>query len=52
MSLAVTGAVARDLERHFIQRWNFVGRVKANRESGVPVLVPKGELVATLCDRN
>ncbi|KAI8369196.1 hypothetical protein EDC96DRAFT_504222 [Choanephora cucurbitarum] len=44
---AMSGPPARDVARHFVQRWNFV---KSNRE-GVPFLLPKGEYVSPRDER-
>ncbi|KAI8365162.1 hypothetical protein BD560DRAFT_402302 [Blakeslea trispora] len=40
--VAMTGRSARDVARHFVQRWNFI---KSNKE-GIPLLLPKGEYVS------
>ena len=45
ISCVVTGAAARDLARHFIQRWNFIKNVKAKSKQAVSFLVPYRELV-------
>ncbi|KAF7727103.1 Phospholipase D1 [Apophysomyces ossiformis] len=43
---AMVGPPARDVARHFIQRWNFVKATRAKDREDVPFLVPKGEYVA------
>ncbi|KAF8972879.1 hypothetical protein BGZ46_009977 [Entomortierella lignicola] len=43
VSLAVVGQAARDIARHFVQRWNFVKREKGMRKSHMKFLMPKGE---------
>lgn len=41
---AVYGAAARDLGRHFIERWNYVKQIKAmHKEAHIPFLLPKPE---------
>ena len=37
----VQGSAARDVGRHFIQRWNAVKTEKARHHSGFPYLIPK-----------
>ncbi|KAI9011006.1 hypothetical protein CLU79DRAFT_839416 [Phycomyces nitens] len=46
MSIAVVGPIARDVARHFIQRWNFLKSSKGKHRTTVPFLMPKGEFVA------
>ncbi|KAI8371715.1 uncharacterized protein BYT42DRAFT_581253 [Radiomyces spectabilis] len=46
VTLAVVGPIARDISRHFIQRWNFLKSSKSMHRSSVPFLMPKGEYVA------
>ncbi|KAJ6654968.1 hypothetical protein lerEdw1_006439 [Lerista edwardsae] len=42
VGVAVHGAAARDVARHFIQRWNFTKTVKPKyKGSGFPYLLPK-----------
>jgi phosphatidylserine/phosphatidylglycerophosphate/cardiolipin synthase-like enzyme len=43
ISVSVSGAGARDLARHFIQRWNFVKSSKAKFREHIPYLLPEGE---------
>lgn len=43
---AMTGPPARDIARHFIQRWNFIKSNRAKERAEVPYLLPKGEYVA------
>ncbi|CAN8023023.1 unnamed protein product [Ixodes persulcatus] len=38
---AVSGAAARDVARHFIQRWNFTKFEKAKQHANYPWLLPK-----------
>ncbi|KAJ1657236.1 hypothetical protein IWQ61_003335 [Dispira simplex] len=44
--MAVMGSAARDVARHFIERWNFIKRSKAQQRSTLPYLMPKGEYVS------
>ena len=37
----VWGAAARDIARHFIQRWNYIKAKKARRDPSLPYLLPK-----------
>ncbi|KAI9280713.1 hypothetical protein BY458DRAFT_430498 [Sporodiniella umbellata] len=46
VTLGVVGPIARDVSRHFIQRWNFLKASKSMHRSRVPFLMPKGEFVA------
>ncbi|KAG0172715.1 Phospholipase D1 [Apophysomyces sp. BC1015] len=46
VTLGVVGPIARDIARHFIQRWNFLKASKARHRPTVPFLMPKGEYVA------
>ncbi|XP_064618688.1 phospholipase D1-like [Lineus longissimus] len=41
IAAVVTGAAARDLSRHFIQRWNFTKQFKAKENEKYPLLLPK-----------
>ncbi|KAG2212699.1 hypothetical protein INT47_000676, partial [Mucor saturninus] len=43
---AMTGPPARDIARHFIQRWNFIKSNRSKERAEVPFLLPKGEYVA------
>ncbi|KAI9261025.1 hypothetical protein EDC94DRAFT_610604 [Helicostylum pulchrum] len=43
---AMTGPPARDIARHFIQRWNFIKSNRAKERAELPFLLPKGEYVA------
>lgn len=45
--MAITGLPARDVARHFVQRWNFIKVNKSKEREVVPFLLPKGEYVAT-----
>ncbi|KAF9351259.1 hypothetical protein BGX26_010701 [Mortierella sp. AD094] len=47
VSLAVAGQPARDIARHFVQRWNFVKREKGMKKNFMKFLTPKGEFVHT-----
>ncbi|KAG0077002.1 hypothetical protein BGZ92_002158 [Podila epicladia] len=47
VSLGVAGQAARDIARHFVQRWNFVKREKGMKKSYMKFLTPKGEFVST-----
>jgi len=47
VSLGVAGPPARDIARHFVQRWNFVKKEKAMKKSHMKFLTPKGEYVST-----
>ena len=41
----VSGAPARDLARHFIERWNYVkGKKAMHKEEHIPFLLPKSDL--------
>ncbi|KAI8067472.1 hypothetical protein BC940DRAFT_53410 [Gongronella butleri] len=46
VTLATVGPVARDIARHFIQRWNYIKTTKAMHRHNLPFLMPKGEYVA------
>ncbi|KAJ2687951.1 hypothetical protein IWW39_002566 [Coemansia spiralis] len=41
--MAMIGQPARDVARHFIQRWNFVKSSKGMAKPHMPFLMPKGE---------
>ncbi|KAF9581189.1 hypothetical protein BGW38_001891 [Lunasporangiospora selenospora] len=45
--IGMAGQPARDVARHFVQRWNFVKRSKAMKKSHMKFLTPKGEFVST-----
>ncbi|KAI9309557.1 hypothetical protein BJ944DRAFT_154121 [Cunninghamella echinulata] len=46
MTIGVVGPIARDIARHFVQRWNFLKASKGMHRTSVPFLMPKGEYVA------
>ncbi|KAG2183933.1 hypothetical protein INT44_008944 [Umbelopsis vinacea] len=46
VSIGVVGPIARDIARHFVQRWNFIKASKGAHRTTVPFLTPKGEYVA------
>ncbi|KAJ2784835.1 hypothetical protein H4R18_000869 [Coemansia javaensis] len=48
--MAMIGQPARDVARHFIQRWNFVKSCKGMNKPNMPFLMPKGEYSATRND--
>ncbi|KAJ1794940.1 hypothetical protein LPJ59_004436, partial [Coemansia sp. RSA 2399] len=48
--MAMIGQPARDIARHFIQRWNFVKSSKGMAKAHMPFLMPKGEYSATRND--
>ncbi|CAG8727452.1 15273_t:CDS:2, partial [Dentiscutata heterogama] len=41
------GQPARDVARHFVQRWNFIKEEKSFERETLPFLLPKGEYVST-----
>ncbi|CAG8443136.1 7205_t:CDS:10, partial [Diversispora eburnea] len=43
VSIGLIGKAARDVGRHFIQRWNFIKKHKAENKLKYPVLIPKSE---------
>lgn len=47
----VYGSCARDLARHFIERWNFVKRQKMKDNERYPFLLPKTHQTYTLCPK-
>ncbi|KAG0272369.1 hypothetical protein BGZ95_011895 [Linnemannia exigua] len=47
VSVGVAGQPARDIARHFVQRWNFVKLEKGMKKSHMKFLTPKGEFVST-----
>ncbi|KAG0046670.1 hypothetical protein BGZ83_008123, partial [Gryganskiella cystojenkinii] len=47
VSVGVAGQPARDIARHFVQRWNFVKREKGMKKTNMKFLTPKGEFVST-----
>jgi phospholipase D1/2 len=46
VTLATVGPMARDISRHFIQRWNYLKATKSMHRQNLPFLLPKGEYVA------
>ncbi|SAL95926.1 hypothetical protein [Absidia glauca] len=44
---AMVGPPARDVARHFIQRWNYIKSTHAKDKDDIPLLLPKGEYVAS-----
>ncbi|KAI8339947.1 hypothetical protein BC941DRAFT_511341 [Chlamydoabsidia padenii] len=46
VTLATVGPMARDIARHFIQRWNYLKATKSMHRQNLPFLLPKGEYVA------
>ncbi|KAI9272214.1 hypothetical protein EDC94DRAFT_655615 [Helicostylum pulchrum] len=52
VTLGVVGPIARDIARHFIQRWNFLKSTKSMHRRVVPFLMPKGEYVAARDESN
>lgn len=47
VSGSITGQAARDLCRHFIQRWNFVKNAKAKDRDDIKLLLPPAEASCT-----
>ncbi|KAF8947011.1 hypothetical protein BGZ47_010541 [Haplosporangium gracile] len=47
VSVGVAGQPARDIARHFVQRWNFVKLEKGMKKTHMKFLLPKGEFVST-----
>ncbi|RIA88728.1 hypothetical protein C1645_725752 [Glomus cerebriforme] len=47
ISFGVVGPPARDVARHFVQRWNFIKDEKAFEKEKFSFLTPKGEYVST-----
>ncbi|KAG0234011.1 hypothetical protein BGW42_006992 [Actinomortierella wolfii] len=47
VSIGVAGPPARDIARHFVQRWNFVKREKGMKKTRMRFLTPKGEYSST-----
>lgn len=47
VSVGMAGKPARDVARHFVQRWNFVKSEKGMKKSHMKFLTPKGEFVST-----
>ncbi|KAI9471840.1 MAG: hypothetical protein EXX96DRAFT_581892 [Benjaminiella poitrasii] len=43
---AMTGPPARDIARHFVQRWNFIKSNRSKERIEIPFLLPKGEYVS------
>ncbi|KAI9473922.1 MAG: hypothetical protein EXX96DRAFT_488418 [Benjaminiella poitrasii] len=52
VTLGVVGPIARDIARHFIQRWNFLKSTKSMHRRSLPFLMPKGEYVAARDESN
>lgn len=52
VTLGVVGPIARDISRHFIQRWNFLKSTKSMHRRNLPFLMPKGEYVAARDESN
>ncbi|KAI8640960.1 hypothetical protein BD408DRAFT_444667 [Parasitella parasitica] len=52
VTLGVVGPIARDIARHFIQRWNFLKSTKSMHRRNLPFLMPKGEYVAARDESN
>ncbi|RUS17342.1 hypothetical protein BC937DRAFT_90093 [Endogone sp. FLAS-F59071] len=50
VAIGMVGTPARDIARHFVQRWNFIKATKGMHRVIVPFLTPKGEFVATRDD--
>ncbi|KAJ1774557.1 hypothetical protein LPJ67_006806, partial [Coemansia sp. RSA 1938] len=48
--MAMIGQPARDVARHFIQRWNFIKSSKGMAKTHMPFLMPKGEYSAARND--
>ncbi|KAJ1970183.1 hypothetical protein H4R35_005962 [Dimargaris xerosporica] len=48
--MGMMGPAARDVARHFIQRWNFIKSRKGAQKKSLPLLMPKGEYVSTRSD--
>ena len=47
VALSFQGSAARDVARHFVQRWNFIKMTKSSAKEKVPYLMPVGEYVST-----
>ncbi|PKY56906.1 phospholipase D/nuclease [Rhizophagus irregularis] len=47
VSIGMIGTPARDVARHFVQRWNFIKDDKASCIERIPFLTPKEEYVST-----
>ncbi|KAI8055519.1 hypothetical protein BDF22DRAFT_742098 [Syncephalis plumigaleata] len=47
VSMRVTGQAARDVGRHFVERWNFIKLDKGMVKETIPFLMPSGEFVST-----
>lgn len=41
------GQPARDVARHFVERWNYIKTIKSESRLNLPFLLPKGEYVST-----
>ncbi|KAG2183771.1 hypothetical protein INT43_006782 [Umbelopsis isabellina] len=46
VALGMVGPPARDVARHFVQRWNHVKSTKGHKRTNLPFLTPKGEFVS------
>ncbi|KAL9235011.1 hypothetical protein vseg_009814 [Gypsophila vaccaria] len=42
---ALWGPPCRDVARHFVQRWNYAKRSKAPHQRGIPLLIPRHQMV-------
>ncbi|CAO3693092.1 unnamed protein product [Umbelopsis ramanniana] len=45
VAIGMVGTPARDVARHFVQRWNHVKAQKGQKRLALPFLTPKGEFV-------
>ncbi|KAG2180333.1 hypothetical protein INT44_003335, partial [Umbelopsis vinacea] len=45
VAIGMVGTPARDVARHFVQRWNHVKTEKGQKRMSLPFLTPKGEFV-------
>jgi phosphatidylserine/phosphatidylglycerophosphate/cardiolipin synthase-like enzyme len=52
ISLHVVGQAARDVSRHFVERWNFIKLDKGMVKEQIPFLMPAGEFVSTRDERD
>ncbi|KAI8991608.1 hypothetical protein BDF20DRAFT_845541 [Mycotypha africana] len=52
VTLGAVGPIARDIARHFIQRWNFLKSTKSMHRRNLPFLRPKGEYIAARDENN
>lgn len=46
VSMRVSGQAARDISRHFVERWNFIKLDKGMIKENLPFLMPAGEFVS------